>query len=83
MNIVQIFSLSFDALRERKVRSALTVLMVVVGSSLMVALNGLAPASAPSLTNSSASWLQMLFLLIVHNRRIPAPLEEVLRPHPK
>ena len=41
MNIVQIFSLSFDALRERKVRSALTVLMVVVGSSLMVALNGL------------------------------------------
>ncbi len=41
MNIIQIFSLSFDALRERKVRSALTVLMVVVGSSLMVALNGL------------------------------------------
>lgn len=41
MNILQVFSLSFDALRERKVRSALTVLMVVVGSSLMVALNGL------------------------------------------
>lgn len=41
MNILQVFSLSFDALRERKTRSALTVLMVVVGSSLMVALNGL------------------------------------------
>ncbi|HKX81879.1 MAG TPA: ABC transporter permease [Nitrososphaera sp.] len=41
MNLGQIFSLSFDALRERKTRSALTVLMVVVGSSLMVALNGL------------------------------------------
>jgi putative ABC transport system permease protein len=41
MNLAQIFSLSFDALRERKTRSALTVLMVVVGSSLMVALNGL------------------------------------------
>lgn len=41
MNILQIFSLSFDALRERKVRSALTVLMVVVGSALMTALNGL------------------------------------------
>jgi putative ABC transport system permease protein len=41
LNIFQIFSLSFDALRERKMRSALTVLMVVVGSSLMVALNGL------------------------------------------
>ncbi|MGI0035570.1 MAG: ABC transporter permease, partial [Nitrososphaera sp.] len=41
MNVVQIFALSFDALRARKLRSALTVLMVVVGSSLMVALNGL------------------------------------------
>jgi putative ABC transport system permease protein len=41
MNIFQIFSLSFDALKERKVRTALTVLMVVVGSALMTALNGL------------------------------------------
>ncbi|HXG07689.1 MAG TPA: ABC transporter permease [Nitrososphaera sp.] len=41
MNILQIFSLSFDALRERKMRSVLTVLMVVVGSALMTALNGL------------------------------------------
>jgi putative ABC transport system permease protein len=41
MNLIQVFSLSLDALRERKMRSALTVLMVVVGSSLMVALNGL------------------------------------------
>jgi putative ABC transport system permease protein len=41
MNVGQIFSLSFDALKERKVRSALTVLMVVVGSALMTALNGL------------------------------------------
>src|ERR671929_1156644 len=41
MNIYEIFLLSFDALRERKVRSILTILMVVVGSSLMVALNGL------------------------------------------
>ena len=35
------FSLSFGALRERKVRTVLTVLMVVAGSSMMVALNGL------------------------------------------
>src|ERR671917_22215 len=41
MNIKEIFLLSFDALKDRKVRSALTILMVVVGSSLMVALNGL------------------------------------------
>ena len=41
MTAAQILLLAFDALRERKTRSALTVLMVVVGSSLMVALNGL------------------------------------------
>jgi putative ABC transport system permease protein len=41
MNIKEVFLLSFDALKERKVRSILTILMVVVGSSLMVALNGL------------------------------------------
>jgi putative ABC transport system permease protein len=37
----EIFSLSYDALTDRKVRSILTILMVVVGSSLMVGLNGL------------------------------------------
>jgi putative ABC transport system permease protein len=40
-NIKQIFILSFDALKERKARSALTILMVVVGSGLMIALNGM------------------------------------------
>lgn len=37
----EIYYMSFEALRDRKVRSVLTILMVVVGSSLMVALNGL------------------------------------------
>ena len=41
MNIGKIFSLSYNALKERKVRSVLTIIMVVVGISLMVALNGL------------------------------------------
>ena len=45
-NLKQIFILSFDALRERKARSALTILMVVVGSALMVALNGLSAGAA-------------------------------------
>jgi putative ABC transport system permease protein len=36
-----IFSLAFDALVDRKVRTVLTVLMVVLGSSLVVVLNGL------------------------------------------
>ena len=45
-NLKQIFILSFDALRERKVRSVLTILMVVTGGGLMVALNGMSAGVA-------------------------------------
>jgi putative ABC transport system permease protein len=45
-NLKQIFVLSIDSLRERKVRSALTVLMVVVGGALMVAINAISAGSA-------------------------------------
>lgn len=41
MHFAEIFSLSFGALSDRKVRTILTILMVLVGSSLMVGLNGL------------------------------------------
>ena len=41
MQLGEIYFLAFEALKDRKVRSILTILMVVVGSSLMVALNGL------------------------------------------
>ena len=41
MKLESIFLISFNALRDRKVRSVLTILMVVVGSSLMIALYGL------------------------------------------
>ncbi|MGI0087904.1 MAG: ABC transporter permease [Nitrosotalea sp.] len=41
MHPKDMFSLSFDALVDRKVRTVLTVLMVVLGSSLVVVLNGL------------------------------------------
>jgi putative ABC transport system permease protein len=41
MDFREIFNLSFDALKERKVRSALTIVMVMVGSSLLVAVNGI------------------------------------------
>ncbi len=41
MFLGEIFSLSYEALKDRKIRSILTILMVVVGSSLMVGLNGL------------------------------------------
>lgn len=55
-NLKQIFILSFDALRERKARSILTILMVVVGGGLMVALNGLS-AGVSSLINKQLSML--------------------------
>jgi putative ABC transport system permease protein len=45
-NPKQIFILSRDALMERKGRSALTILMVVVGGALMVAINGMSEGSA-------------------------------------
>jgi hypothetical protein len=54
-NLKQIFILSFDALRERKARSALTILMVVVGSALMVALNGLSAGAADFISKCAAS----------------------------
>ena len=38
---MEITELAFDALKERKTRSILTIVMVVVGSSLMIALSGL------------------------------------------
>jgi putative ABC transport system permease protein len=40
LDLKEIFILSFVAIKERKLRSALTILMVLVGSSLLVAVNG-------------------------------------------
>jgi len=40
MNVIEIFIFSFEALKERHVRAILTTLMVVMGASLIVALNG-------------------------------------------
>ncbi|MFZ0328041.1 MAG: ABC transporter permease [Nitrososphaeraceae archaeon] len=55
-NYKEIFTLSFDALRERKARSALTILMVVVGGALMVALNGMS-AGQSAFMNKQMSML--------------------------
>lgn len=41
MKVAETFRISFKALGDRKVRTSLTILMVVVGSSLMVTLNGI------------------------------------------
>jgi putative ABC transport system permease protein len=49
-NFKQIFILSFDALKERKARSALTILMVVVGGGLMIAINGMSAGQSAFVT---------------------------------
>ena len=41
MKISEIFKLSFEAIRERKARAALTIIMVLAGCGLMIALNGI------------------------------------------
>lgn len=41
MNPREVWSMSFEALVDRKVRTVLTILMVVIGSSLVVVINGL------------------------------------------
>lgn len=46
MNLSDLFSLSFEALVDRKVRTLLTILMVVLGCSLVVVLNGLSSGQA-------------------------------------
>ncbi|HKR72807.1 MAG TPA: FtsX-like permease family protein [Candidatus Nitrosocosmicus sp.] len=40
MDVREIFILSFQALKERKIRSLLTIVMVMAGTSLLVAVNG-------------------------------------------
>ncbi len=40
MNVKELFVLSFDAIKERKVRSLLTIMMVMAGSALLVAVSG-------------------------------------------
>jgi putative ABC transport system permease protein len=45
-SLKQVFILSRDALMDRKARSALTILMVLVGGALMVTINGMSEGSA-------------------------------------
>jgi putative ABC transport system permease protein len=46
MNLKDLFLLSFEALVDRKIRTLLTILMVVLGCSLVVILNGLSAGQA-------------------------------------
>jgi len=68
MDFKEIFSLSFDALKDRKVRSVLTILMVVVGSSLMVGLNGLS-AGQSAFVNQQLNQLASNVLFVSSGQR--------------
>ncbi len=69
MNIFSILQLAFEALRERKVRSILTILMVTTGSSLLIAVNGL--------TTGFLAFADRQFSLLAPNVIFvsPAPIE--------
>ena len=74
-NLKQIFSLFFDALRERKARSILTILMVVAGGGLMIALDGMS-AGVASLINKqlvSCHPMYCLSLSQINFRGGPSP----------
>ena len=55
MNPRDIFSLAFDALVDRKVRTLLTIMMVTIGCSLVVVLNGLTAGQAAFLEQQFSS----------------------------
>lgn len=55
MNPNDIFSLAFDALVDRKIRTVLTVLMVVLGASLVVVINGLSAGQSAFLEKQLSS----------------------------
>ncbi len=68
MDTKEFFLLSFDALKDRKVRSVLTILMVVVGSSLMVGLNGLS-AGQSAFVNQQLNQLASNVLFVGSGQR--------------
>ena len=80
MKIKEIFLLAADALRERKTRSALTIVMVVVGSSLMVALNGIS-AGQNNFIHHQLNTLAPNILFVSSGQRSfrggPAPLASI------
>jgi putative ABC transport system permease protein len=68
MDFRDILSLSFDTLKERKVRSALTIVMVMVGSSLLVAVNGIGAGFSAFFNEQSKIWPQTFYLYPARNK---------------
>ncbi|MGC2669350.1 MAG: hypothetical protein WA220_09235 [Candidatus Nitrosopolaris sp.] len=59
--ILQIFILSFDAPLERKASATLTISMVVAGSDLRVALNGMSACQAAFTSKKAIKYLGMVW----------------------
>jgi putative ABC transport system permease protein len=68
LGLKEIFSLAFDALWDRKARSALTIVMVIVGSGLMVALNGIS-AGQSNFVNKQLNQLAPNILFVSSGQR--------------
>ena len=68
MNFKEIFYLSFGALWDRKARSGLTIVMVIVGSALMVALNGIS-AGQSEFVNKQLNQLAPNILFVSSGQR--------------
>jgi len=64
LNPLEIFRYAFEALRERRTRSILTILMVLIGAALMTALNGM-NAGMENFVLSSFSSLSPNSLIVV------------------
>ena len=64
MNPFEVLRFSFEALKDRKLRSTLTILMVIIGTSLIVSLNGLSTGFS-SFINSTFSTLAPNTLIVI------------------
>jgi putative ABC transport system permease protein len=70
LNIKEIFTLSFESIWDRKVRSILTILMVMVGSALLVAVNGIG-AGFTEAFNKQFSNLAPNILFVSNSQQAP------------
>jgi hypothetical protein len=74
-NLKQIIILSFDAIKERKLRSTLTILMVVAGCALMVALNALSAGNTAFISKQLDMLAPNIMLLVLASMDFTALLD--------
>ncbi|MGA8084766.1 MAG: ABC transporter permease [Candidatus Nitrosopolaris sp.] len=72
-NYKQILILAVDALRERKLRSALTILMVIAGGALMVALDGMSAGNTAFINNQINSLAPNIMFVSSGQHRLSGP----------